>query len=86
MFRLPMFIDGVPVLSFRGYEDTLQNIERVEVLRGPQGTLYGKSAERRCHQYYSPGNQIMIFVEKISVDGGEDYNERSVFKCKRADS
>ncbi|WP_320043712.1 TonB-dependent receptor domain-containing protein [uncultured Desulfobacter sp.] len=40
-----LFIDGVPVLSNMGFEDTFLDIERIEVLRGPQGTLYGKNTE-----------------------------------------
>lgn len=39
-----LYIDGVPITDRYSFDASLANVERIEVLRGPQGTLYGKDA------------------------------------------
>lgn len=41
---VPFYIDGIPLLSAQGSQDNLGKIDRVEVLKGPQGTLFGTNA------------------------------------------
>lgn len=39
-----IYIDGVPYYDRFDFDPSLANVEQIEVLRGPQGTLYGKDA------------------------------------------
>ena len=40
-----IYIDGVPYYDNQDYNPSLLNVEQIEVLRGPQGTLYGKDSQ-----------------------------------------
>ncbi len=39
-----IYVDGVPVGDFFSLDQTLLDVERIEVLKGPQGTLYGANS------------------------------------------
>ncbi len=61
---ITMFVDGIPVSNFSGFDETLMNIERIEVLKGPQGSLYGKDTEAGEPSILSPDSQAMILKAK----------------------
>ncbi len=59
------YIDGVNQFSLDTYIAGLSDIERIEVLRGPQGTLYGRNAMGGVINIITkqPGNNISGFAE-----------------------
>lgn len=59
-----VYVDGVPQdASF--IEQSLSNVERVEILKGPQGSLYGKNAYAGVINIVTrmPGNEMRGYVK-----------------------
>ncbi|RHJ86690.1 TonB-dependent receptor [Parabacteroides sp. AM08-6] len=64
-----LYVDNVPYLDKSTFDFELNDIQRIEILRGPQGTLYGRNAMGGIVNIYtlSPFNYQGT---KLSVSGG----------------
>ncbi len=57
------YVDGVPQVSAASYDFNFANVDRVDVLRGPQSTLYGRN---------SMGGVIRVFTKNPMQYQGTD--------------
>lgn len=72
-----MFIDDVYISRAGAYDSNLFDLERVEVLRGPQGTLYGKNVVGGALNITTRKPNTEEFEARIRVDAG-NYNKRGL--------
>ncbi len=73
---VPFYVDGVPLLAAQGTTDTLGRVSRVEVLKGPQGTLFGRNATGGAISIVTP-DPGQVFEGDLKAEIG-NYNTRNV--------
>lgn len=71
------YIDGVYVPRANAIEGNLYDISRVEVLKGPQGTLYGRNAAGGALNILSNAPKLGVTNGAMNVEVG-NYNEVNV--------
>jgi iron complex outermembrane receptor protein len=71
-----LYIDDVSYADVYAFDATLFDVERIEVLMGPQGTLYGKNTEGGAIHVVTktPGND---FGAKVGLEAG-NYDKRLI--------
>lgn len=71
-----VYIDGVNLPRTTGLNANLFDVERIEVLKGPQGTLYGRN---------TTGGAINVISKKANHDGLSGFGEITVGRFDRLD-
>jgi iron complex outermembrane receptor protein len=76
---IAFYVDGVYYSSLSGGIFALNNIERVEVLKGPQGTLFGRNAAGGVVQIITRRPQQAPYVEANVGYGNYDTTEDTFY-------
>lgn len=65
-----IYLDGIYVGRSQGLSSEVAEIERIEVLRGPQGSLYGRNATGGAINFVSRAPQLGVFEAKQTFSLG----------------
>ncbi|MFN3518543.1 MAG: TonB-dependent receptor, partial [Sphingomonas sp.] len=71
-------INGTPLFATRIFETEYFDLERVEVLRGPQGTLFGRSATSGVVNFITAKPR----TDKFSASGDAEYGNYDSIRLK----
>ncbi len=72
-----LYVDNVPMLNKSTYDFDFNDIQRIELLRGPQGTLYGRNAMGGILNVYTP-SPLSLQQTRIGITAGSNYG---IFKA-----
>jgi iron complex outermembrane receptor protein len=67
---VPIYVDDINQVAAQGSIDSLVAIERVEVLKGPQGTLFGRNALGGAIRIITADPDDESFFGEIKIDSG----------------
>ena len=70
-----MYVDNMPYMDKSVFDFDFVDIQRVEVLRGPQGTLYGRNAMSGIVNVFTQ-SPLQSPYTKITITGGNYYSWR----------
>lgn len=85
-----IYLDGIPLVSKNSYNMHLYQIDRADVLRGPQGTLYGMNTEGGLIRLHSKnpmnhqGTEVSLglgtkFYRNIEAAHYHKFNDKTAF-------
>lgn len=76
--QVSMYVDGVYISSARGGIFELPDVQRIEVLRGPQGTLFGRNATAGAVSVSTrdPSGELR-FKQEVTVGNYDQFRSRT---------
>lgn len=75
--KVALYLDGVLLAKGAGSVFDILDLERVEILRGPQGTLYGRNTVGGAVNFITKKPSTEEFYGKVSATFG-NYNQRDL--------